>query len=125
MPYPIISGSSYLTPALSNKDVMNRKLTDMINDDRDHDTVDTGHHSIITIKKQQRTESTGENNNKLKEETTNKDIIEENSELERNTVIIQRWWRQRQLVLHTLLIYGMDKVGTVSKLLHNIINIAG
>ena len=125
MTYPITSGSSYLTPALSNKDVMNRKLTDMINDDRDHDTVDTGHHSIITIKKQQRTESTDENNNKLKEETTNEENSEKNSELERNTVIIQRWWRQRQLVLHTLLIYGMDKVGIVLLSSHNTINIAG
>ena len=91
-------------------DVMNRKLPDMINDDRDHDTFDTDNHAIITIIRQHTKESNVEQNIKLKEDNDDNQEIRKKKELERNTVIIQRWWRQRQLVLHTLLIYGMDKV---------------
>ena len=91
-------------------DVMNRKLPDMINDDRDHDTFDTDNHAIITIIRQHTEESNVEQNIKLKEDNDDNQEIRKKKELERNTVIIQRWWRQRQLVLHTLLIYGMDKV---------------
>ena len=100
---------------MSNTDVMNRKLADMINDDTDHDTVDTNHY----------TESTDEKIIELKMKSRNKQNIEEESEIERNAVIIQRWWRQRQLVLHTLLIYGMDKVGIILLLLLHTEDCAG